>query len=245
MFCGREAYTAAFATKFVEARLLAHPEEVDQAVADLSERGLLRVVRVEEKRGRPRIRTADLTPLYQTLKRYSFTATQSELEAYLKPLDKSMDHFPEYVAACLPMAETTVRNLRWELSLALFCQFVGLIPTLAAFPRAKNAIQNVKAIEPILEYLEKIEKALASVYRRSFGVIQRASAEYKSPKDLRSLGNLANEFGKVHACLMGLGNASEAIQAMQDMLNTAVQLLIRNQIALSKEGKRSQKPRNR
>lgn len=131
MFCGRETYTSAFAEKFVDTGLLRHSEEVDQAVSELLREGFLLEIKFEKGKGRPKIRTADLKPLHRTLTQYGLAGTVNELETYLKPLDKALNYFPKYVAACLPMAETTVRNLRWTQTLIFFCQFISIVPVIA------------------------------------------------------------------------------------------------------------------
>lgn len=183
MFVGRKTYAGAFQEKLVKVGLLKDQANVNQAVSFLLKEGFLKEVEEQaDKPGKPRIRTANIAPLFETLKVCASKLSHDEVEEitfWVLSLGEVMDYFPDYLA--LRFKENSLLRLKalpWNYILGdffFFCQFIlgALVSEVEeqGFENARKLLDlktlknTIGAMMPLPEELQSLEKIAQNAVR--------------------------------------------------------------------------------
>lgn len=130
MFLGKEAYTAKIQEPLLQAKIFKNKENVNQAVERLKNHGnfLLKFLREENWQGRPKIHTANMNPIFVTLREAKITFDEEIIESLFKSLSCLNDDFPSYLVKTLTYGgqmRFSTKSLTWTRTLGFYFLFLS------------------------------------------------------------------------------------------------------------------------
>lgn len=197
MFVGREANTAKVVKTLVEGHIVKDPNSIYGSINHLKKSGFIKTVRVLSEPGPPKIRTANLQPIFDTVSFYRAwkmipednqqltNDEKKKMTSLFESMAPLLDYFPKYLSLSVEVSRKKIRSLHWIETLGVFYEFC--LRTVEACWSIREFNMDLKFLSSMLKRQKhRITNLLFEPYRYIYDVLQRNEVTMETISTLAS-----------------------------------------------------------